>query len=172
MLTQRLTKKIKVVSIYDEALLGIDDKTMTLYAQTRDFSLIEKELPKLEDKVTVFHCLPLRADKEYLMDGVLESESHASWQIFKHHVQKAENFNTDDGTPIIMLNDDSVIDKKCRENIPRDIVQEIAGVIIRKGNESTKPFMMPDTWLRTRILSRHLLVNRAQKKSATENNTE
>ena len=166
MLNQRLTSRIKVVSIYDDALLEVDDKKMTQYTQTRDIDVIKDEMEKLTSKVTVFHCLPLQADREYLIDGVLESESHASWAIFKHHVKRIENFNKDDGTPILKLDTDETVHNDCRELIPRDIVQEIAGVIIRKGNESTKPFMMPDTWLRTRILSRHLRAQRASTETA------
>lgn len=172
MLTQRLTKPFRVISIYDEATLEIPDKVMTIYSQTRDFSLVEKHLEKLEKKATVFHLRPLRADKEYLAESILSEGSGAYWQIFRHHVSKAENFVGEDGTPIIKLDEDSLVDHDCKEAIPRDIVQEMASVIIHKANESTKPFTMPDTWLRTRIRSRTLLVASASLKNASENDTE
>ena len=172
MLSQRLTSVFKVISIYDDASLEIDDRTMALYVQKRDYALIEKEVEKLTVKPTIFHCRPLTTEKEYLADSMTSEGSSAHWQIFRHHVSKAEHFNGEDGLPVIQPNSDMVLDSKVREKIPRDIVQEIAHVIISKANESTKPFLMPDTWLGTRVRSRALRVALAKNENAKKKDTE
>lgn len=172
MLTQRLTAKFKVVSIYDEATLDISDSIIAEYQQSRDFSIIEEHLSKSSEKATIFHCLPLQADKEYLADSLLSAPADTAWTIFKHHVKGADNFLQKNGEPIIEIDDETeIIKAECRKRIPKDIIQEIAGVILHKANESTKPFMTPDTWLRTRIRSRTRRVQRAEKETANEPDT-
>lgn len=172
MLTQRLTKPFKVVSLSDEATLDINDKVFSLYAQTRDFSLIEELIPSLEIKPTIFHCLPLMADKEYLADSMLTNPSGTAWNIFRHHVKSAENFTDNSGNPLIKIDPETeLIKQDCHENIPSDVIKEIAGVIIHKANESTKPFIMPDTWLRTRIRSRVVHAMLAKEETVNEPDT-
>lgn len=172
MLSLRLSSRFKVVSIYDEATLDIPDKLMVLYSQKRDFDLIADEVEKLTPKPTIFHVIPLKTDKEYLVDAMITNGSEAAKSIFRHHVKGADNYAHPDGSPVIQFDDDDLVDKESIKGIPRDIVQEIAGVIVTKANESTKPFMMPDTWLRTRVQSRALRAEIANIENAKQKDTE
>lgn len=171
MLSRRLTSKFKYVSIYDPATFEIPDKIFSLYVQTRDFSILEEHIEKLEKKPSVFHVLPLRADKEYLADGIISNPSETYWSLFRHHVKGADNFQ-DEGKPLLWFDEETeLVHKDCRDAINRDTVQEIASVILHKANESTKPFIMPDTWWRTRIQSRALHAKIAEIETASEPNT-
>jgi len=172
MLSQRLTAQFKVVSINDEATLDIKDKLMALYVQTRDFSLIEKEIEQLTTKPTVFYCEPLKAEMEYMADSILTNGSGAAWSIFRNHIKGADNFTRADGEPILKFDEDGLVSSDCRDSIPRDVYQELAGVVVHKANESTRPFMMPDTWLRSRIRSQTLRVAIANEKNAKNPDTQ
>ena len=172
MLSRRLTSKMKVISINDPSSLQINDRLMSRYVQTRDFSLIEKEIEKLVEKPTIFQLIPLKSDMEYLADNILTNSSGTAWSIFKHHVKGAENFNAENGEPLLVFDDNGVIEDDCRDNVAHDVYQEIAGVIMHKANEPTRPFTMPATWLRTRIQSRALLATNAESEHASAKPTE
>lgn len=170
MLNQRLTAEIKICSIYDSALLDIDTDVARKYVLTRDLDPVLAELPA-DEKLTIFHVRPLQADKEYLMDGWESSQSETAWTIFRHHVKAADNLRRADGTPVIQLDKDGIVKDEVRELISPDVAKEIAGVICHKANESTRPFMMPDTWLQERIRSLAVRALIAQEKPVKPTDT-
>ncbi len=114
------------------------------YRLTRNIE--DLDLKSTSEPITVFRCKPLLTKWKHLIDSVRDNASSAMWSIFRHHVLSAKNFDDDKGQPIIELVDDAIPDKK-QDDIPIDVISEIALVIVEKAMETSKGFSQPGDYL-------------------------
>ena len=157
MLGRRLTEEFAVVSRHDEALMGAElDEPMRRYLLSREID--ELPLDGLAPQPTVFHCKPLKSEHEHLVDAVLQAGSKAAWEIFRNHVVRIDGFEFSPYAKDKAWGQEKVpkLTDAARDEIPRDVVQEVATVIALKGNVSTRSFGLPDSWRGERIRDRHL----------------
>ena len=82
MLTQRLTEARKAVSLFDPALLDIEDKLVREYAMTRDITKLG-DLSKLASPPTVFELEPMLPKYQHLQ--------HDPTLLFAYHVKSVQN---------------------------------------------------------------------------------
>lgn len=151
MITKRLTASRRAVSLQDTALLDLPRETLKRYEASRDIDDLG-DLSSLSEKPTIFHFEPLRVEHEHYIDLI---DSSILWRIFSIYVIKIENLILDDGQEIVWseTNGERRIKDECRELIPRDIVMEIAGVIIQAASKdgAAVPFSSRATsWEETR----------------------
>ena len=157
MLSRRLTEEFRVVSRFDEALAGADiDEPMRKYLLSRD--LEDLPLEGLAPQPTVFVCKPLMSEHEHLVDAVLQAGSKAAWEIFRNHVLRIDGFSFSPYAKDKAWGSEKVpkLTDTARDEVPRDVVQEVATVIALKGNVSTRSFTLPDSWRVERVRDRHL----------------
>jgi len=159
---KRLSDKFRIVVVSDPALLGWDEKNAgeahANYAMTYDVSRIPDHILK---HCTVFTCKPLLKKWEHLVDSVRELAT--ARVLFKHHVQKATNF------PGWELDGEKgTVEDKTLDEIPLDVMREVAAVIVRKAGMDTTPFTPPPTLSADRMRYRVLHVTPAKTESATE----
>jgi hypothetical protein len=170
MLAKRITSTFRAVFSFDPSVLDtLTDKEIREYRQNRQFSDIEEQLRKADSPPTVFHCRPLDVKHEYFADqaGVSGLESDAAWKIFRSHVDRIEHFEPVD-------RDDDGIKDEHRKDFTRDVVDEIAFLIVEKANLETRGFTLPRTFSEQLIRARlaHRRVSDADTKSASESPTD
>ena len=142
MLKRKLIDSLKVVSMMDSALDDIPERTLNEYQLSRDLDILE--LDKLQDKPTIFHCLPL---KRNYSDTAQQGSMSALFRIFCNHVSRIDNFegslhwDTRGDEQKLMVDDDNW------NTIGAEVIAEVAKVIIeascRDGDHV--PFSQPDT---------------------------
>jgi len=164
MIRRRLSAPTPVVYSRDEALLdGLDDDTHHRYCQTRDISLIPAEVLA---RCTVYHVRPLLVAYEHT--ALSPHEPGAAWRIFSAHVHSATNCQDERGHELLVPDREGrfLLDS-VRDDIPFDVVSEIAGVCVKLAQVNTTPFFVPATLSRDRILYRARRALSAQTESAS-----
>ena len=175
----RLSQSFKYVYIRDEALDAVPDEIMTEYEIHRDFEILEKPceecdwkgLDSLEVKPTIFSCMPLHPDDDYLG---YETTIEARKEIFARHVFGAEN----SGIPkkaFDLSGDRPRMNREMMDEwIPTAIIDDVATVIRTKGQEgNSQLFGLLGIWLRERKRrQRKPLVNTAAAALASRARTE
>jgi hypothetical protein len=168
---QRLTAEFDLIYVHDEALISLPDDMVRQWI-VKGRKIEDLDLTKCQEKPTIFKCRPLKTDSEHLADMVLSQASAACWQVFKNHVKAAENCNDPHGKPLLSWTDDRdpVLKDECRDVMPKDVVSDIAAVIIGKSEESSAVFTVPATWWGLRARSRMLHASTAGEEDASEKN--
>jgi hypothetical protein len=95
-------------------------------------------------------------------------EAGAAWKIFANLVRSARGFVDEHGRDILRKDAGDVIDERCRELVPWDVVLDVAGVITRKAGVDTTPFFTPASLMSERIRYRALHADNAQTSSVSE----
>ena len=167
MLKRRITKLFPVIYLYDPALDALPDDTIAEYHKSgRDIEVLG-DLSKLPELPTIFECRPLMVKYEHLADQLQERESSAAWQLFKTHVANVRNLPDDQDGALLRWTDapNAVIEEDCRGKIPRDVKNDIAGVIVQAANEVSQGFTLPVGFWAARA---HLRARRVLDVSITE----
>jgi hypothetical protein len=166
-LTKRCTEEFDLIYVHDPALAVLPDEMVSQWI-VRGRNIEDLVLTRCEEQPTIFKCRPLQTKWEHLVDQVASGLSGACWQIFKRHVVSVKNYS-ENGKPVVEWTDEDhkAVDDKCRENIPRDVVADIATTIVNKANEATQGFTLPDTFWGQRARFRMLRAKDAGA-SATE----
>jgi hypothetical protein len=165
---RRLTDKFDLIFLHDDALTSLPSEMVgQWHANGRNIE--DLDLTQCTEAPTIFECIPLKTKHENLRDQVISGMSAACWQIFKHHVKGAKNCVDEDGRSLLKWTDNAnpVIEDDCRENIPTDIVADIASVICGKAEEASAVFTLQASFWEIRARSRMRLAKDAESKTAS-----
>jgi hypothetical protein len=170
---RRLTAEFDLIYAHDEALIDLPTNMVTQW-YTGGRNIEDLDLTKCQVQPTIFKCRPLQTKYEYLKDEVLNGASSACWQIFRHHVKSAKNFLDENGKPILEWEDehDPAVKNECRNEVPHDVVADIASVIIGKAEESSAVFTLPRSFLEVRARSLMLRARDVAERIVNEKKSE
>lgn len=171
MLKKRITAPFSVVSVSDPALCAFPIADINDYASSRDLSKLDIDVETgtvipTGEQITVFKAHPLKRKWSHLTD--MDGLSQKAELIFRNHVFAATNFDLKTKED---KNGNVTVRSSTMDNIPDDVVQEIALVIQQTSNgrgADTRPFSVPDTWRRDMLMSTTLDANIARRKAAKE----
>lgn len=164
---RRLTDEFELVYLHDEVLSDLpNDMVGKWHANGRNIE--DLDLARCADQPTIFKCRPLATKYEHLREQVVSGAALSCWQIFKHHVKSAKNCTDENGKPLLEWegDHDPTVKDKCREDIPADVVADIAMVICGKSEEASAVFTLPGSFWEIRARSRLLRVTDAESKDA------
>lgn len=155
MINVRRSKPFKVVSVLEPGMMKLPRAVFQKYSLSRDFDSLPFDT--IDPRPSVLTCQPLDADFDYLTDERIDTNMARA--VFARHVTKAENLLDDGGRAILVWEDDGnrrVVTMDSIKKLPRDFVQEVAGVIVQMANIDTRPFFALDTSqeiVRSRVLA-------------------
>ena len=133
----RLTAARKVVSIYDDALAGIDIIALGTYVTTREIEHLG-DLDKLPEKPVVFILEPMTTKTERWEDDPRALVAFCCREINNAPIEWSVEHKVTSG--LRHLSDETM------DAIPLNVVREMANVIIEMANGDTAPFVPPDGW--------------------------
>ena len=143
MINLRRSKSFKMISVHERGFYDLPGHVQQKYKLDRDFSSLP--IDDIKPAPTIIECMPLLARWDHLTDS-MSFGTHEARQIFRQHVIKVSNLDSDvrldwetQASGPSILKADSV------NLFPRDFLTEVVGVIISHANESTRPFTPPDT---------------------------
>ncbi len=177
MLRTKPSSTIEVVSVHDTALHELPVEAVREYELSRDISVLG-DLNKLATRPTVFTCKPLAQRFENLLDTL---DADAVWHVFANHVTTATGLLDENDKPIKLpmeeVSGGLVVGKEAREMLGREIVNEVAGVIIQRCNGrdgSELPFVVTSSgsWQHARIQSQTLHALRKARAARVDQSTE
>jgi hypothetical protein len=155
--------------MYDSALDALPT-TMIQEWIAKGRNIEDLDLTQCVEEPTVFKCRPLLAKYDNLKERVKKSDAFSCWAIFAIHVVSAKNCADDKGIDLLKWEDgaERTIKESCKDNIPTDVVVDIAKVIVGKSEEASAVFTVPGTFWGTRARSRMLHATDATSKEDAE----
>lgn len=154
---QRITQEFELIFIFDSALDALPT-TMVQEWIAKGRNIEDLDLTQCVEEPTIFKCRPLLAKYDNLKERVKEGDAFACWAIFAIHVVSAKNCVDGKGVDLLKWEDgaERTIKESCKENVPTDVVVDIAKVIVGKSEQASAVFTVPDTFWATRARSRML----------------
>lgn len=169
MIPARDTKSRWVVSLKDDALSDFENGKIREYAESRDISVLGIDtktgiVSSNGKPATLFLVEPLKQVFANLADPEVRNRN-ALISVFATHVKDARN------APCEMSRDGDVLKQSVLEQIPIDMMAEIATVVIELatggGRGVTIPFSLPDGFWAERRDMKAMLAKAAERKIAT-----
>jgi hypothetical protein len=170
---QRVTAEFDLIFVYDDALNDLPTVMVQEWI-AKGRNIEDLNLKQCTEQPSIFRCRPLLTKFEYLKDRVKEGDPLSCWAIFAVHVVGAKNCSDERGRDLLTWDDsaDRTIKDNCRDNIPSDVVVDIARVICGKSEEASAVFTVPDSFWATRARSQMLRAKDATSKSDAETSPE
>jgi len=154
MISVRRSKPFQMISIHEPGFMKLERSIVTQYGLSRDLTKVPVE--KIEPKPTIFKLLPLQPKYDHFVDVTTDFATLKN--IFKTHVIGADNLVDEKGRQVLEYVSDGkggqILDDKCVDDMPRDIINEVCEVVIQMSRQNTRPFSLPDTY--------HLEVSRSR----------